>query len=61
MLNSNQAFLLMKKLKSTPRGFTLGVHAEIEKMLSICHKLLMYAELYGFVLAPKAETRTHLI
>jgi hypothetical protein len=34
MFNSNQAFLLVQKLKSTPQGlYTLGVKAEIEKNL----------------------------
>jgi hypothetical protein len=31
MFNSNQAFLLVQRLKSFPKGFTLGVEAEIEK------------------------------
>jgi len=31
MFNLNQAFLLVQKLKSAPKGFTLGVKAEIEK------------------------------
>jgi hypothetical protein len=30
MFNSNQAFLLVQKLKSAPEAFTLGVKAEIE-------------------------------
>jgi hypothetical protein len=29
--NSNQAFLLVQKLEISPKGFTLGVKAEIEK------------------------------
>jgi hypothetical protein len=33
MFNSNQAFLLVQKLKSAPKGVTLGVKAEIEKNL----------------------------
>jgi hypothetical protein len=33
MFNSNQAFLLVQMLKSAPKGFTLGVKAEIEKKL----------------------------
>jgi hypothetical protein len=43
------------KVVFNPQGFTLGVKAEIEKTFSICHKLLMYAELYGFVLAPRLK------
>jgi hypothetical protein len=31
MFNPNQAFLLMQKLKSAPKGFTLGVKAELKK------------------------------
>jgi hypothetical protein len=33
MFNSNQAFLLVQKLKSAPMGFTLGVKAGVEKNL----------------------------
>jgi len=57
MFNSNHAFLLMQKLKSAPKPFTLGVKAEIEKIFPICPKILITAELYGLVLAPKAEKR----
>jgi hypothetical protein len=54
MLNPNQAFLLVQKLKSAPRAlFTLGLKAELEKIFSICPKLLINAELYGLVLAPR--------
>ncbi len=54
MFNSNQASLLLQKLKSAPKGFfTLGVKAEREKIFSICPKLLLnMAELYGLLLAP---------
>jgi hypothetical protein len=31
MFNPNQAFLLVGKWKSAPKGFTLGVKAELEK------------------------------
>jgi hypothetical protein len=41
MFNLNQAILLMQKLKSALKGFTLGVKAEIEKKISICPKLLL--------------------
>jgi hypothetical protein len=56
MFNSNQAFLLVQKLKSAPKGFTLGVKAKIEKIL------LINAELYSLVLDPsltKAQTLKH--
>jgi hypothetical protein len=42
----------VQKLKSAPKGFTLGVKAEIEKIFSICLKLLINAGLYGLVLDP---------
>jgi hypothetical protein len=45
MFNPNPAFLLVQKLKSAPKGFTLGVKTEIEKNFSICPKLLINAEL----------------
>jgi len=42
MFNPNQAFLLVPKVgNQPPRAFTLGVEAEIEKMFSICPKLLI--------------------
>jgi hypothetical protein len=47
--NSNQAFLLVQKLKSAPNGFTLRVKVEIFKIVSISPKLLINAELYGLV------------
>jgi hypothetical protein len=41
-------------LKSAPRAlFTLGLKAELEKIFSIRPKLLINAELYGLVLAPR--------
>ncbi len=43
MFNSNQAFLLVQKLKSAPKGFTLGVKSVIDFIFyffSICPKLL---------------------
>jgi hypothetical protein len=36
--NPNPAFLLVQKLKSATKGFTLGVKSEIEKNFSICPK-----------------------
>jgi hypothetical protein len=41
MFNLNQAFLLVQKLNSVPKGFTLGVKAEIEKKNSTRPKLLI--------------------
>jgi hypothetical protein len=61
MSNPYQAFLLVQKLKSAPKAFTLGVKAELEKIFSICPKLLINAELYGLVLAPRLEKGCHPI
>jgi hypothetical protein len=61
MLNPNRAFLLVKKLKSAKNGFNIGVKAELEKIFSICPKLLINAELYGLVLAPSLEIGYHQI
>jgi len=57
MFNPNPAFLSVQKLKSAPKGFTLGIKAEIEKNFSICPKLLINAERYGLVLAPRLKKR----
>jgi hypothetical protein len=40
-------------------GFTLGVKAELEKIFSICPKLLIDAELYGLALAPRLGKGYH--
>ncbi len=53
MVNPNPAFLLVQKLKSASRALHLGVKAEREKNFSICPKLLINAELYELVLAPR--------
>jgi hypothetical protein len=45
------------KVEISPNGFTLGVKAKLEKIFSICPKLLINAELYGLVLAPMLEKR----
>ncbi len=41
------------KVEISPKGFTLGVKAELEKIFSICFKLLINVELYNLVLAPR--------
>jgi len=53
MFNSNQAFLLVQKLKSAPKGFTLGVKSVIDffKKNSICPKLLTL----WLCISPQAE------
>jgi hypothetical protein len=43
------------KVEISPTGFTLGVEAELEKVFSICPKLLINAEVYGLVLAPRLK------
>jgi hypothetical protein len=53
MFNSNHAFLVVQKLKSAPRALKYEKKFEIEKIFSICPKLLINAELYG----PKAEKK----
>ncbi len=50
-----------EKVEISPNGFTLGVKAELEKIFSICPKLLINAELYGLVLAPSLEKGYHQI
>jgi hypothetical protein len=47
----------VQRLKLAPRAFTLGIKAEIEKIFSICPKLLMNAELYGLVLASRLKKK----
>jgi hypothetical protein len=54
MFNSTQPFLLVQKLKSAQRAEVLGIKAEAKKKIfSICPELLIHAELYGLVLAPR--------
>jgi len=59
MFNSNQAFLLVQKLKLTNpnNGFTLGVEAEIFKIFQSAPEWLINAELYGLVFGPKADEK----
>jgi hypothetical protein len=46
----------VQKLKSTPKGFTLGVKAENRKnIFNLPHKLPINAELYGLGLAPRLK------
>jgi hypothetical protein len=49
------------KVEISPKGFTLRIKAEIEKIFSTCPKLLMNAELYGLVLAPRLKKGYHRI
>jgi hypothetical protein len=58
MFNPNPASLLVQKLKSAPRAFYTRVKAEkIEKIFSICPKLLVNAELLWPCIGPKAEKK----
>jgi len=54
-LKSN--ILIDAKVEMSPKGFTLGVKAEREKIFSICPNLLINAELYDLVLAPRLKKR----
>jgi hypothetical protein len=49
------------KVEISPNGFTLGVKAKLEKIFSICPKLLINAELYSLVLAPRLDKGYHHI
>ncbi len=49
------------KVEINPKGFTFKVKAEIEKIFSICPKLLINAELCGLVLAPRLKKGYHQI
>ncbi len=49
------------KVEIGSKGFTPGVKAELEKIFSICPKLIINAELYGLVLAPRLEKGYHWI
>jgi hypothetical protein len=43
----------------SPKSFRLRLKAEIEKIFSICPKLLTNAELYGLVLFPRLKKGYH--
>jgi hypothetical protein len=49
------------KVEISPKGFTLGVKAEIEKQLFNLAQVLINAELYGLLLAPRLKKRYHHI
>jgi hypothetical protein len=49
------------KVEISPKGFTLGVKAEIEKIFSICPRLLINAELCGLDLARRLKKGYHKI
>ncbi len=45
------------KVEINPKGFKLGVKAEIDKIFSICLKLVINAEFSCLLLSTKAEKR----
>jgi uncharacterized protein YehS (DUF1456 family) len=45
------------KVEVKPEAITLGVKADIEKNFSICPKLVINAEHYGLVLAPRQKEK----
>jgi hypothetical protein len=49
------------KVEIIPKGFTVGVNADIKKNFSICPKLLTNAEHYGHVLTPRLKKGYHQI
>jgi hypothetical protein len=51
MFNHKSSTPIGAKVEIFPKGITLGVKAKVEKIFSICLKLLINAELYGLVLA----------
>jgi hypothetical protein len=57
MFSPNQAIPIGEKVEINPNGCTPGGKAELEKIFSICPKLLINAELYGLELTPKAGKR----
>jgi len=54
MFNSNQAFLIGAKVEISPKGLYASSQGQSAP------KLLINAQLYGLVLAPKAEKRIPL-
>jgi hypothetical protein len=60
MFNPNQAFLLVQQFELGPKGFyTRSQRLKYRnKIFSICPKLLIKAELYGLVSAPRLKKDT---
>jgi hypothetical protein len=57
-VQSKSSISIGAKVEISRNGFTLGVKAELEKTFSICPKLLINAELYGLILAPRLDKGT---
>jgi len=51
------SILVGAKVEISPKDFTIGVKAHIEKSFSICPKLVINAEHYGLVLAPRQKKK----
>jgi hypothetical protein len=49
------------QVEISPKGFTLGVKADIDFFFSICPKLVINAEHYGLVLASRQKKGYHQI
>jgi hypothetical protein len=47
------------KVEIKPKGFTLGVKAEIAKTFSTCPQVLINAERFGLILAPRLKKGYH--
>jgi hypothetical protein len=61
MLNPKSSIRIGAKVEISPKGFTLGVKVEIEKKHFDLPQLLINAELYGLVLAPRLKKGYHQI
>jgi hypothetical protein len=46
------------KVEIKPKGFTLGVKAEIANTFSMCPQVLINAERFGLILAPRLKKDT---
>jgi hypothetical protein len=58
MFNPNQVFLLVQKLKSAAMALHYESRLNSKKTFSICPKLLINAERYGLILAPRLDKGT---
>jgi len=47
------------KVEINPKGFTVRLKAEVQKIFSIYPKLLINAKLYGLVLSPRLKKKYH--
>ncbi len=61
MFSPKSSIPIGAEVEINPNGFTLGVKSKLENIFSICPKLVINAELYGLVLAPRLEKGYHPI